>query len=179
MEDGMLTSARMAATSLAVVCVLTGVLAGCRSQAPSTSAAGSSSPISPTPSRSSTPTSPPPTSRTSPPPTAQQPIVQVVQLSTKFSPAELRLGAGQKFQLHVNQSIQATIAGIPQTCPAGTVTDIASGLLSARCGTGGTYLFTAQHSGSAVVSATVGKRCKPGTMCPDFVVIAQLKITIT
>jgi hypothetical protein len=103
----------------------------------------------------------------------------VVQLATRFSPAVLRLGAGQQFQLHVKQSVRATIEGVPRTCPAGTVTDIANGMLSVQCGTDSTYLFTAEHSGSAVVTATVTQRCKPGIMCPDFVVLARLKVTIT
>jgi hypothetical protein len=175
----MRTGARTAATALAFGCVLGGALAGCRSQAPSTSAAGSSTPASLTPSRNPGPVSPPPSLQTSSPPTAQPPDVQVVQLATKFSPAVLRLGTGQKFQLQVKQSVQATIEGIPQSCAAGTVTDIANGMLSVQCGSDSTYLFTAEHSGSAVVIATVAPRCKPGTMCPDFVVLARLKVTIT
>jgi len=51
-------------------------------------------------------------------------------------------------------------------------------VLSARCTVGG-YIYTAVHADSAVLSATVGQHGSAGTMCPQWVTVATLKITIT
>jgi hypothetical protein len=106
-------------------------------------------------------------------------MIQVVRLGASFSPAQLRLGVGQKFQLQVLPTLQATIEGVPAHCLAGTVTEIAGGVLSVQCGPGTAYMFTAEHAGSTVVTATVQPRCTPGTVCTDYVVLARLSIEIT
>jgi hypothetical protein len=109
---------------------------------------------------------------------AAPPGIVVVRLAATFSPAVLRLNVGQQFLVTVSKSVQASGLGFPGGCTAGTTAQIASGLLSGRCVAGG-YLYTAEHAGSAVLSATVRPRCAAGTMCPQWITEAHLKITIT
>jgi hypothetical protein len=109
---------------------------------------------------------------------AAPPGIVVVRLAATFSSAVLRLNVGQQFLVTVSKSVQASGLGFPGGCTAGTTAQIASGLLSGRCVAGG-YLYTAEHAGSAVLSATVRPRCAAGTMCPQWITEAHLKITIT
>jgi hypothetical protein len=75
-----------------------------------------------------------------------------------------------------------TIAGgtVVGTVAGGTAVGGSStgGLLSVRCTSGG-YLYTAEHSGTGTISATVGPRCSPGQMCPQWLAEAQLHVVIT
>jgi hypothetical protein len=106
-------------------------------------------------------------------------MIRVVRLGAKFSPEEFQLGVGQKFRLEVDESVQATIAGVPEHCPAGSAVDVAGGLLSVQCGTGrGSYLFSGERAGSATLTATVRPRCAPGVACPQWVATARLTISI-
>jgi hypothetical protein len=109
---------------------------------------------------------------------AASPDIVVIRLSTVFSPAVLRLNVGQQFLVTVSKAVQVSGLGFPGGCAVGTTVQIASGLLSARCTAGG-YLYTAEHAGTAVLSATVRPRCAAGTMCPQWITEASLKITIT
>lgn len=152
----MLTGKRVAAAVAVGVCLLTGALAGC-----------------------GTVTSSPPSAHASSPPVGQPPIIRVVRLGADFSPGSLRLGVGQKFQLEVSNTVRATIAGLPAHCTPGSVTRTANGMLSAKCSTAGSYSYTAERSGSVVVTATVRPRCSPGTACPQWVTAPRLTITIT
>lgn len=152
----MLTGKRVAVSVAIGISLLTGVLAGC-----------------------GTVTSSPPSAHASSPPTAHSPVILVVRLGAGFSPGTLHLGVGQKFQLEVSKTVRATIAGLPAHCTPGSVTHTADGMLSARCSTAGSYSYTAERSGSVVVTATVRPRCSPGAACPQWVTAPKLKITIT
>lgn len=152
----MLTGKRVSVAVAIGICLLTGVLAGC-----------------------GTVTSSPPSSHASSPTASQPPIIQVVRLGVGFSPGTLRLAVGQKFQLEVSETVQANVEGMPSHCAAGSVTDIASGMLSAQCSTASSYLYTAERSGSVVLTAAVRPRCSPRTECPQWVATPRLKITIT
>ncbi len=156
----MLARSRVTGT-LAVVAIaaLATALGGCGNQSPGASASGSSS-----------------KART--PPVAMPPIIRVVRLGASFSPDVLRLGTGQKFQLEVSGDVQATIMGVPGHCPAGPVA-AAAGLLSVRCTTASSYLFTAERAGSTTLTASVRPRCAPGTACPDWMTAARLAVTVT
>jgi hypothetical protein len=149
------TGKRVAAAVAVATSLLTVVLAGCGTTTSSPSAGASS------------------------PPTGQPPIVLVVRLGPAFSPSTLHLAVGQKFQLEVSKSVQAAVAGLPEHCASGSVTHIAGGMLSAQCSTASSFLYTAERSGSTVLTAAVRPRCSPGTMCPQWVTAPRLKITIT
>ena len=106
---------------------------------------------------------------------AAPPDIILVQLGTGFSPAQLRLNVGQQFEVAVSKTVQVSGLG---DCAPGTTGQALGGLLSVRCMAGG-YFYTAEHAGSATMSATVRPRCTPGTMCPQWITEASLKITIT
>jgi hypothetical protein len=129
---------------------LAGPLSGCASSAPAKS--------------------PPRTS----PPAAAGPIVFVVRLGAAFSPRSLRLGVGQQFMVIVNKAVKVSGPDLAGACTSGATT----GVLSVRC-SGGGYLYTAEHAGSAVLSATVQPLCAPATICPQWVAEASLKINVT
>jgi hypothetical protein len=109
------------------------------------------------------------------PPVAAPPDITVVRLSASFSPGQLQLSVGHQFLLIVSPSVQAKGLEATAGCTSGTA---AGGLLSVRCTSGG-YLYTAEHPGTATISATVRPRCKPGQMCPQWLAEPQLHITIT
>jgi hypothetical protein len=175
-----------------VVLVLAGTLTACGSPALSSAAAhrstaGGKAPASPGKSpRAASPPSPSargvpasPSAEPSPPspPVAVPPDIVVVRLSTVFSPAVLRLNVGQQFLVTVSKAVQVSGLGFPG-CAAGATAQTGGGLLSARCTAGG-YLYTAEHAGTAILSAGVRPRCAPGTACPQWIIEASLKITIT
>jgi hypothetical protein len=144
-----------------IVLALAGTLAACGS-----------------PARSSAPPSMESSSPAPSPSVAVPPDIVVVRLSTVFSPAVLRLNIGQQFLVTVSKAVQVSGLGFSGGCAAGTTAQIANGLLSARCTAGG-YLYTAEHAGTTVLSAAVRPRCAAGTMCPQWITEASLKITIT
>jgi hypothetical protein len=109
---------------------------------------------------------------------AVPPDIVVVRLGASFSPDVLRLNIGQQFLVTVSKTVQVSGLGFPRGCAAGTTAQIANGLLSARCAAGG-YLYTAEHAGTVVLSATVRPRCAAGTICPQWITEASLKVTIT
>ena len=111
-------------------------------------------------------------------PTAVPPIVIVVRLDSAFSPRSLRLGRGQQFLVIVNKAVQVSGPGLPGDCTSGGVSTATTGVLSVRC-SAGNYLYTAEHVGSAVVSARVRPLCAPGKICPQWVTNASLKVTVT
>jgi hypothetical protein len=113
------------------------------------------------------------------PPVAAPPNILLVRLGAAFSPAQLRLGAGQQFQLAVSKSVHVSGLGVASGCAPGTAGQALAGLLSVRCAGEGSFLYTAEHTGSAVLSVTVRPRCQPGTCAPQWVTAPSLKITIT
>jgi hypothetical protein len=121
------------------------------------------------------PVSPPPVS---PPPVTVPPNVTVVRLGVAFSPDRLRLSVGGQFLVVVSPSVHATVLGTTPGCAPGAASTTTGGLVSVRCASGG-YLYTAERPGSAVISATVGPRCSPGQMCPQWLSEPRLQVTIT
>jgi hypothetical protein len=120
-----------------------------------------------------------PSSPGQPAPRTPPPDVTVVRLGTAFSPSALRLRTGQQFRLTVSNTIQASGPGVPRDCAPGAGGQVPGGLLSVRCVSSREYLYTAEHAGAAILSATVKPNCPPGTACPLWVTEAGLKITIT
>jgi hypothetical protein len=176
---------RYAAGSCAVATVLAGtvlsatVLVGTVLANPAAASAatwaGTAASPAPVPPATAPPVSPSPPS----PPVAPPRAIPVVQLGASFSPAALRLGVGQQFEVTVSSDVQVTWTGLPDYCPAGLTTQVAGGLLALQCTPGGAYLFTAEQPGTAILAATVQPVCAPGTMCPQWITEASLKITIT
>jgi hypothetical protein len=109
------------------------------------------------------------------PPVAAPPDITVVRLTASFAPGQLQLSVGHQFLLIVSPSVQAKGLEATAGCTSGTA---AGGLLSVRCTSGG-YLYTAEHPGTATISATVRPHCNPGQMCPQWLAEPQLHITIT
>ena len=89
------------------------------------------------------------------------------------------LGVGQQFELIVSKSVRVNGLGVGSDCAAGTISQALGGLVSVKCAGNDSYLYSAEHTGSAVLSVTVGPRCQPGTMCPQWVTAAHLLITVT
>lgn len=152
------------------------------SSAPAPSAAASSEPV---PSAEPVPTVPvptvpavPTTGPTLPAVPTAPPAVLIVRLDSGFSPAAMHLGVGQRFLLLVSATVNAAVAGTPASCPLGATSAVGADL-SVQCGPTGTYLFTAEHAGTAVVTAVVKPSCTPGTACTDWVTDARLTVTIT
>jgi hypothetical protein len=106
------------------------------------------------------------------------PIIMAVRLGTAFTPDTLTIAAGMRFQVIVSPSVQ--VSGLaPAHCAAGTTYAVNDGMLAVTCQAAGGYLFTAEHAGNTVLTATVGPRCSPGTACPAWAAQATLKLTIT
>lgn len=169
----------IAGAALAVL-VLGSALSACGTPGANAAGKGPTSTSSPAPSapgRSSPPS----------PPVAAPPDIAVVRLGTSFSPSSLRLSVGQQFLLIVNASVRArgldaagcgsTASAPVASAPTASAT-AADGLLSVRCASGGGYLYTAEHSGTGIISATVGPHCSPGQMCPQWLDEPQLRVTI-
>lgn len=109
---------------------------------------------------------------------AAAPIVFVVRLDSAFSPRSLRLGLGQQFLVIVSKTVKVSGPGLPGDCASGVTGSTTVGVLSVRCSAGG-YLYTAEHVGSSVLSASVQPLCAPGSICPQWVAEASLKIIVT
>jgi len=153
---------------------LTGALCACASAAPHGAPAGAGAG---TPSSATTPAGPPSAGRSSSPaPVSAAPVIFAVRLGRGFQPRTLRISAGQQFVVTVDPSVRASGPGLPSSC-AGTPVRIDGGMLTVRC-TSGAFSYTAQRPGTAELTATVRPRCAPGSMCPQWVTEATLKITI-
>jgi hypothetical protein len=106
------------------------------------------------------------------------PNIPVVQLGTSFSPSTLKLGAGQKFVVIVSKGDKPSGSGISGPCtPAGAAT-FSSSILSLSC-QGSSYLYTTQRAGTTVLSVTVKPACSSGTMCPQWIAKASLRVTVS
>ena len=140
---------------------LTGMLCACGSaaQAPAPSAGGSSSPAP-----------------VSAPPVSAPPVIAAVRLGRGFQPRTLRISPGQQFTVIVDPSVRASGPGLPNSCSSVPVR-IDGGMLTVRC-TSGAFSYTALRPGTAELAATVRPRCAPGSVCPQWVTAATLKITI-
>lgn len=153
---------------------LTGALCACGSAAQPSAPAGAGAG---TPSSTATPTAPSSAGRSSSTaPVSAAPVMFAVRLGRGFQPRTLRISPGQQFTVTVDPSVRASGPGLPSSCP-GTPTRIDGGMLTVRC-TSGAFYYTAQRPGTAELTAMVRPRCAPGSMCPQWVTQATLKITI-
>jgi hypothetical protein len=155
---------------------LTGALCACGS-AGSAQHGGSAGAGAGTPSAATTSAAAPSAGvSSSPAPVSAAPIIFAVRLSRGFQPRTLRISPGQQFVVSVDPSVRASGPGLPGSCPSGPVR-VDGGMLTVRC-TSGVFYYTAQRPGTAELTATVRPRCAPGSMCPQWVTLATLTITI-
>ncbi len=153
---------------------LTGALCGCGSAAQHSTSAGAGASM---PSSATAPAGSPSAGRSSSPaPVSGAPVIFAVRLGRGFGPSTLRISPGQHFVVTVDSSIRASGPGVPGSC-AGTTTRIDGGMLTVRC-TSGAFYYTAQRPGTAELMATVRPRCARGSLCPQWIAEATLKITI-
>ena len=153
---------------------LSGALCACGSAAQHSAAAGASAS---TPSAKATPAKPSsPGQSSSPAPASGAPVIFAVRLGSGFQPNTLRISRGQHFVVTVDSSVKASGPGVPSSCP-GTTAQIDGGMLTVRC-TSGAFYYTAQRPGTAELMATVRPNCARGSICPQWIAEATLKITI-
>ena len=153
---------------------LTGALCACGSAAQHSAAAGAGASM---PSSKATPAKPSSPGRSSfPAPVSSAPVIFAVRLGSGFQPNTLRISRGQHFVVTVDSSVKASGPGVPSSCP-GTTARIDGGMLTVRC-TSGAFYYTAQRPGTAELVATVRPSCARGSMCPQWIAEATLKITI-
>jgi lipoprotein-anchoring transpeptidase ErfK/SrfK len=168
---------------------LTGALCACGSAAQHSAAAGagasvpsseatSAQPSSPGRSNSPAPapSAPVPSAPVSRAPVPSAPVIFAVRLGSGFQPSTLRISPGQHFVVTVDATGKASGPRVPSSCP-GTTARIDGGMLTVRC-TSGAFYYTAQRPGTAELMATVRPRCARGSMCPQWIAEATLKITI-
>ena len=141
---------------------LTGALSACGTASQPSASTGASRPAKP----------PSPRHNGSPRP----PIIFAVRLGHDFQPSTLRISPGQHFVVIVGSSVKASGPAVPSSCP-GTTTPVDGGILTVGCTSGALY-YTAQHSGTAELTATVQPDCATGSICPQWIKNATLKITI-
>jgi hypothetical protein len=103
----------------------------------------------------------------------------VVQLGAGFSPASIQLGVGQQFLLLVSPHVQVTWTSVAGACTPGMTAQVAGGLLEVQCTADGSGLYTAERPGSTTLTAMVRPSCAPGVMCPQWIALASLKVTVT
>jgi hypothetical protein len=158
-----------------------GVPARAASGAPGPAASGV-----PAPAASGTAVPVPPGSSGSAPawPTAAGPTplpphtVAVVRLSASYLPGTVRLKPGQRFLVVVSPRVRATGVLVPAGCRPGARVPAGDGLLTVRCLAGDRYLYTARRPGAITLTATVEPRCLYRPMCPQWIMLAHLAITI-
>ena len=164
----------------AMVTVLAGLaIAGTLTACGSASSSGAASPGATSPAATpSAPSSASPASPSSGPSSpVVAPIIFAVRLGASFSPNSLHLGVGQQFEVIVSKTVK--VAGLaPANCTA-QATPAADGLLSVRCPAAGSYLYTAERTGTATLGAIARPLCSPGTPCPQWISRASMKITIS
>jgi hypothetical protein len=175
---------RAAAVTAAVLAPLTAVSACASGPAPAASAGQTGQPTSPASSpaagggASPSPSAVHPGS--SPPvvPVGGAPNIPVVRLGSRFAPGTLRLGTGQHFEVVVSRGVKPTGSGISGQCTAAAAARFSSAMLSLSC-TGGAYLYTARQAGRTTLTVSVRPACAAGTMCPQWMTVARLALTIS
>ena len=159
------TAVSAALTGLA----LTGALCACGSATQHSGPAGAGASV---PSSATAPAGPSSPGRSRSP----APVIFAVRLGPGFQPGTLRISPGQHFVVTVDSSVRASGPDVPGSCP-GTTTRIDGGMLTMRC-TSGVFTYTAQRPGTAELTATVRPNCAQGSICPQWIAEATLKITI-
>lgn len=152
-----------------------GALAGCGSAG--SAATGSGGQVSHPPSATAPPPSTqPPTTQPpgTPPPTTPPPSSTAgrltVTLGPAFNPGTLRVKVGEQFLVTVSPAVSAS--GLSCTQPE------AGASLAVQCVGQSQYLYRAVRPGSAELSAEVRPNCKPGSVCPQWITMPRLQITI-
>jgi hypothetical protein len=167
---------RAAAVTAAVLAPLTAVSACASGPAPAASGGQASSPAaggsSPSPSAVHPGSSPPVV------PVGGAPNIPVVRLGSRFAPGTLRLGTGQHFEVVVSRGVKPTGSGISGPCTPAAAARFSSAMLSLSC-TGGAYLYTARQAGRTTLTVSVRPACTAGTMCPQWMTVARLTLTIS
>ncbi|HEY3956307.1 MAG TPA: hypothetical protein VGM53_23300 [Streptosporangiaceae bacterium] len=168
---------RAAAVTAAVLAPLTAVSACASGPAPAASGGQASSPAagggsSPSPSAVHPGSSPPVV------PVGGAPNIPVVRLGSRFAPGTLRLGTGQHFEVIVSRGVKPTGSGISGPCTPAAAARFSSAMLSLSC-TGGAYLYTARQAGHTTLTVSVRPACTAGTMCPQWMTVARLALTIS
>ncbi|HEX3922517.1 MAG TPA: hypothetical protein VHY31_09545 [Streptosporangiaceae bacterium] len=153
---------------------IAGTLAACGSNTPTAARPPASSPSASAQAPSSPPTSP---AATPPSGAAAPPIIFAVRLGANFSPGSLHVGVGQKFQVIVSPNVKAS--GLPSSCNATQPTPAAGGMLSVTCTNAGSYLYTAERAGTAVLAAIVRPNCAKVAACPQWISRATLRVTVS
>ena len=160
---------RIAVSAALTGLALTGALCACGSAAQYSGPAGAATSM---PSSATAPAGPSSPGRSRSP----APVISAVRLGPGFQPRTLRISPGQHFVVTVDSSVRASGPDVPGSCP-GTTTRIDGGMLTMHC-TSGVFYYTAQRPGTAELMATVRPRCARGSMCPQWITEATLKITI-
>jgi hypothetical protein len=109
---------------------------------------------------------------------AAAPNIPVVRLGTSFSPSTLQLGAGQQFVVIVSNSDKASGSGISGDCSAAQAARFSSSMLTLRCD-GDSYLYTTHKAGSTELSVTVKPNCTGGSVCPQWIARASLRLNVS
>jgi hypothetical protein len=173
-REGAVTLKRIPVIAALTGLALAGALCACGSADHHSAPVGAAASM---PSSTATPSTPPSPGRSSSPaPVSGAPVIFAVRLGASFHPSTLRISPGQHFVVTVDSSVKASGPGVPSSCP-GTTAPIDGGMLTVRC-TSGAFYYTAQRPGTAELMATVRPRCARGSMCPQWIAEATLKITI-
>lgn len=153
---------------------LTGALCACGSTTQPGASAGASASMPSSTTASAGPSAPGRSSSPAPAPAA--PIVFAVRLGHGFQPSSLRISPGQRFVVTVDSTVKASGPAVPSPC-SGSTARIDGGMLTVRC-TSGAFYYTAQRPGAVELVAMVRPDCAPGSVCPQWIAEATLRITI-
>lgn len=118
-------------------------------------------------------------SASEPGPTQPPSPAVTVHLAAAYSPDTVRLKIGKRFLVVVSAHVRASGEPVPGGCLPGVTQPAAGGLLSVQCIGHGRYLYTAKRAGSATLWASVRPRCKPATICPQWVAHPRLRVTVS
>lgn len=95
--------------------------------------------------------------------------VTLVTLGASFSPSTLKVRTGQLIVVTVDDSVNARVAGLMPGSAVG----------GGQLGHSRTFLYVATGPGTATISAVVGPHCVPGHVCPQWIAMPKLMVTVT
>lgn len=156
-----------------------GALTGCASAgSAATGSAGQAShpptatapPPSTNPPSTQPPSTQPPSTQPTAPPSSPAAGRLTVILGPAFNPGALRVKVGEQFMVTVSPAVSAS--GLSCTQPE------AGASLAVQCVGQSQFLYRAVRPGSAELSAEVRPNCKPGSVCPQWITMPRLQITI-
>jgi hypothetical protein len=94
--------------------------------------------------------------------------VTLVTLGPAFSPSSVTLRTGHLLLVTVDPTVSAAVA-VP--APGGP---LAGGELGP-----GAYLLVATRPGVTILTAIVRPRCVPGSVCPQWIAVPRLEVTVS